>query len=73
MGICTGNNMPFTNVPITIESSNPGLTTSSKVDSMLTSPVFQPRFHRPILRKLIRKRSNSFTISGKQTNNKQLI
>ena len=73
MGICTGKNISFTNVPITIESPNSDITSSYKVDSMLTSPVFRPRFHRPILQKLIRKRSNSFTILGKQTQNKQLI
>ena len=68
MGMCIEKNISFTNVPITIET--PITSSSSKVDSVLTSPVFQPRFHRPILQKLIRKRPNSCTTLGKQLNNK---
>ena len=74
MGICTGRNISFTNIPITIESPNCDITSSCKADSTFTSPVFRPRFHRPILQKLIRKRSNSFSLlANKQTQSKQLI
>lgn len=73
MGVCTGRNISFTNIPITIESPNSDIISSCKAESKFASPVFRPRFHRPILQKLIRKRSNSFSLLVKQTQSKQLI
>lgn len=59
MGICIAGNSEYGTLPVTIDSFNSDKTLSTLEDSYQMSPKLKYSLNRPILHKLLQKRTNS--------------